>query len=352
MKLDFNDLLIVPAIQSDIVSRSEVKPYYYPSEDKSIFHLPIIAAPMDTVINKDVIPFLEKNRISYCIPRGMNEVPQRRVESGIMSFQSFGLDEFIETFIIKTTFIDNTYILIDIANGHMSKMTDAIKSFKKKYQDYYTLMVGNVANPETYKVLSLAGADYIRIGIGNGNGCLTTQQLGIGYPMASLIRECYTIKQSITKSDYEPAKIVADGGMKGYSDIIKALACGADYVMVGSILNMALESAGPTYFKGMKINQYSSLAKWLFKNNFKLTKKFRGMSTKEVQKTWNKGQLKTSEGVSRTRNVEYTIEGWTKNFTDYLKSAMSYTDKNNLYFFTGTADIIQVSDNAFKRYNK
>ena len=65
-----------------------------------------------------------------------------------------------------------------------------------------------------------------------------------------------------------------------------------------------------------------------------------------------KGQLKTSEGVSRTRSVEYTIEGWTKNFTDYLKSAMSYTDKNNLYFFTGTADIIQVSDNAFKRYNK
>lgn len=352
MKLDFNDLLIVPAIQSDIESRKEVSPFYYSETDKSIYHLPIIAAPMDTVINKEVIPILERNKISYCIPRGMNDVRTRRVESGVMSFRSYGLDEFIELFINTTTFIDDTHILIDIANGHMTKMADAIKKFKSKYQDYYTLMVGNIANPETYRVLSLAGADFIRIGIGNGNGCLTTQQLGIGYPMASLIKECYSIKQTLSSDNKNTAKIVADGGMKDYSDIIKALALGADYVMLGSILNKALESAGPTYFYGIKINQYSSFSKFLFKKGYKLQKKFRGMSTKEVQKTWNKGELKTSEGVTRIRNVEYTIDGWSKNFTDYLKSAMSYTDKPVLTFFTGAVDIIQVSDNAFKRYNK
>jgi GMP reductase len=353
MKLDFNDLLIVPEVQSDIDSRSEVDCYYSSSDTK---HLPIIAAPMDTVVDGNNIEIYEHNHINYCIPRGSSCQPVSAYGHGIMSFQSYGLDEFISvfiTFIDKPVYLQNRYILIDIANGHMSKMAIAIKKFKSIYKDYYKLMVGNVANPETYRLLSIMGADYVRIGIGNGNGCLTTQQLGIGYPMASLIDECYKWKQNLSSGRTENvAKIVADGGMKEYSDIIKALALGADYVMIGSILNKALESAGPTYFLGIKINQHSSIAKWLYKKGYKLTKKFRGMSTKEVQKTWKSDNLKTSEGVVRYRSVEYTIGGWSKNFTDYLKSAMSYTDKTNLHEFTGTVKTIQITDNAYKRYNK
>jgi len=352
MKLDFNDLLIVPAVQSDIESRSEVTPFYQ-SETGYKWHLPIIASPMDTVIDNSNITIFESNRINYCIPRGSTSEPVSANDYGVMSFKSYGLDEFISVFIERETYIENRFILIDIANGHMSKMAIAIKKFKDMYGSYYTLMVGNVANPETYKLLSIMGADYIRIGIGNGNGCLTTQQLGIGYPMASLIKECYLIKQKLSADKiYSVAKIVADGGMKGYSDIIKALALGSDYVMVGSILNKALESAGPTYFMGIEIDQHTDYAKWLYKKGFKLKKKFRGMSTKEVQKTWNKGKLKTSEGVVRYREVEYTLSGWTNNLIDYLKSAMSYTDKINLLEFTGTVELIQITDNAYIRYNK
>jgi IMP dehydrogenase/GMP reductase len=352
MKLDFNDLLIVPAVTSDIESRSEVNPYYTMLNKQ---HLPIIAAPMDTVIDEHNVKLFESNRINYCIPRGSSANPVSAELAGVMSFQSYGLDEFIAEFIsTKITYkTDTRYILIDIANGHMNKLATAIKEFKSLYKSYYTLMVGNVANPETYRLLSLMGADYVRIGIGNGNGCLTTQQLGIGYPMASLIQECYHIKQTMsTERSGNIAKIVADGGMKNYSDIIKALALGADYVMVGSILNKALESAGPTYFMGIEIDQHADYAKWLFKKGFKLNKKFRGMSTKEVQRLWNKDNLKTSEGVIRYRPVEYTINGWTKNFTDYLKSAMSYTDKKTLLEFTGTVNFIQITDNAYLRYNK
>lgn len=353
MKLDFNDLLIVAAPLSEIESRSEVNPYYCQSTlSLHSKHLPIIAAPMDTVIDQKNIKLFEDNHINYCIPRGCTGKPVAAKVKGVMSFISYGLNEFIAEFIDKTVYLDNRYILIDIANGHMQKLATLVKTFKARYGDYYSLMVGNVANAETYKILSESGADFIRIGIGNGNGCLTTQQLGVGYPMASLIKECYSVKQELSANKKNAAKIVADGGMKGYSDIIKALALGSDYVMIGSILNMALESAGPTYFMGIKINQYSSYAKWLFKKGFKLKKKFRGMSTKEVQKKWNKTQLKTSEGVIRYRNVEYTLNSWTENFTDYLKSAMSYTDRKNLNQFTGTVNFIQITDNAYLRYNK
>ena len=261
---------------------------------------------------------------------------------------AIGLDDFIKDYITETIKPKNK-ILIDIANGHMRKLLDTVKTSKEKYPNMI-LMVGNVANPKTYTLLSESGADYIRIGIGNGGGCLTTEQTGIGYPMASLIRECY--EESCRLNN--PAKIVADGGFKKYADIIKALALGADYVMLGSIFNKALESCADTYTQNIKhdwgtepgemIDQYSDTAKLMFKNGSKFFKKFRGMSTKET--------LKTSEGITRMNQVEYTLEGWVDNFKHYLSSAMSYTNKPDLKSFIGQVEYNFISENAFKRFNK
>ena len=182
------------------------------------------------------------------------------------------------------------------------------------------------------------------------HNCLTSQQTGIGYPVASLIRECYY--KSYTLTD-KKALIIADGGMKNYSDIIKALALGADYVMLGSILNKTLESCGETrLFTHIKINPNSNLALWAFNNGFKLTKRFRGMSTKEVQKNWGNEILKTSEGVVRIRPVEYTLKQWTGNFEDYLRSAMSYTNCKTLEEFKNNTIFNLISEQSYQRFNK
>ena len=349
IKLDFHDLRVKPKDISNIESRSEINPFYEVLGKHQF--LPIITAPMDTVINTKNSSLFQDCKIHTIIRSG-----ETLMRWGSESyFISKSLTEFIGQY-IKIDYMEqhfqsqNTiYVLIDMANGHMEKLLDTVKQAKKMYADKMVLMVGNVANPETYRMLSEAGADMIRIGIGNGNACLTTKQTTVGYPMASLIRECYELKNSLSLK----AKIIADGGMKDFSDIILALALGADYVMVGSLLNQSLESCGDTYlWNKIKINQYSKFAKWLFKNKFKLTKKFRGMSTKEVQRKWNKDVIKTSEGIVKKQSVNYTIEQWVENFEDYLRSTMSYSNAKNLEEFIGKAEFIQISDKAYQRFNK
>lgn len=350
-KVDFSDILIQPAEKTSITSRKQINPF-----DKKGF-LPIFTAPMDTVVDEENHRLFLENKINICFPR--QKVYRESYSPSF--FYSLSLDEFIKEYTENQsrTFpgkISNDgphknthYILIDIANGHMEKMMNAIKFAKEKHGDNIFIMAGNVANPSTYRLLSDAGADAVRIGIGNGNGCLTTQQTGIGYPMASLIRECYYKSLLMDNA----ALIVADGGMKDYSDIIKAIALGADYVMVGSILNKCLESCGETrIFKHIKLNPKSKLTQWFYKKGFKLTKRFRGMSTKEVQKNWGNEVIKTSEGVVRIRPVEYTLSQWSCNFEDYLRSAMSYTNCKTIEEFRGNVILNVISEQSHRRFNK
>jgi IMP dehydrogenase/GMP reductase len=304
---------------------------------------------MDTVVNQNNFVHFQKNGILPVLPRIPN-AKKDWVDTNI--FLSYSLQDFEKIFLEQKIYVQDgqrIIALIDVANGHMEVLYDMAKLAKKKYGYSMCLMVGNVANPKTYYEYCKIGVDMIRIGIGNGNGCLTTVQTGVGYPMASLIEECNEIrKNSDCRSD-----IVADGGFKKYSDIIKALALGSDYVMIGSIFNKALESAGETTNEqGEIVNQYSKECKEMFHMEHPLYKNFRGMSTKEVQKSWGKDILTTSEGVTRKNRVEYTLESWIQNFDSYLRSAMSYTGKKELYQFIGGVNTNMISQNSFNRFNK
>jgi GMP reductase len=345
MLFDFDDLLIQPAKISAIRSRSETNPYY---GDK----LPLMTAPMDTVVDGNNHHYFSDLGITVVFPRN---TPQPWMEDFLNDehFTSFSLTDFDMYFLENDVEIPDGKqyrVLIDIANGHMKDLIQSSKTAKQKYGDQIVLMVGNVANPTTFYDYGLAGVDYVRIGIGNGGGCLTTVQTGVGYPMASLISECNDIKK---RNPFIKTKIVADGGFKKYADVIKALALGADYVMLGSIFNKSLESCGlTTDSKGEVIDQYSKTSLEMFNVDIPLFKNFRGMSTKEVQKSWGNDELKTSEGVVRTHKVEYTLKGWVDNFTSYLKSAMSYTNNKKLPNFIGGVNYNLITKNSFERFNK
>lgn len=337
-KFDFKDITIVPETISRITSRKEVSPY------NELMYLPVMVSPMDTVVDEKNYHLFEDNLIPVCMPRGHKDYPG--------TFKSISLDEFetyVEWYVGNENFGD-VRILVDIANGHIEKLHKLCQKFviNRKNRNH-VLMVGNVANPKTYRELAKIGVDYVRVGIGGGSGCLTSANTGVHFPMASLIHECFQYKK---KGGYK-TKIVADGGFRNYDDIIKAIMLGADYVMLGGILNKCLESCSTTKLFGISLSENLSKYiwnnhKWLRKN---LKKSFRGMSTKEVQKKWGREILKTSEGISKTNPVEYTLGQWTENFKDYLKSAMSYTNSKTLDEFRNS-EFVFITQNSLNRFNK
>ena len=157
--LDFNDILIKPAIISDINSRGEINPYYKNGM------LPLFTAPMDTVVNSGNYDIFLKNRINVCLPRGESS-------NNKDVFVSYSLMDFKKYFLNRKYVLGSKCkVLIDTANGHLKDMVDSIRLSKEMHGDNLILMVGNIANPRTYFDLSVAGADYVRVGIGNGGGC-------------------------------------------------------------------------------------------------------------------------------------------------------------------------------------
>ena len=137
---------------------------------------------------------------------------------------------------------------------------------------------------------------------------------------------------------------------KNFSDVIKALALGADYVMMGSTFNKTIESAGYNYLWGIKLHNTTSELLWRW--GLPIKKKYRGMSTKAVQRSWGKSQLVTAEGITKYQKVEYALGQWTENFKDYLRSAMSYSNAKKLDDFIGVAQYVFITDAARRRFDK
>jgi hypothetical protein len=336
-KFDFDDITIVPEMLSKIHSRKEVKPFLEIG-DKN--YLPLMTSPMDTVVDIHNLHYFEENKILICLPRGTNVHSYYEYV-----FPSISLED-AEHLLEHEPEDKISYFCIDMANGHMAKLYDVVKDLNVKRPDV-KFIVGNIANPKSFRLFGLLSNVWgVRVGIGGGGACTTSANVAVHYPMGSLISECYQIKME----NFLTTKIIADGGMRKYSDIIKALALGSDIVMIGSLFNKMLQSCSPTYlWKTFKVT--GKMERWLFNNKFSLYKKFRGMSTKEVQKEWGKKKLTTSEGVVKWNELLYDLPKWVNNLEDYLRSAMSYTSSSNLKEFKHSEKIV-ISASAYRRFSK
>lgn len=347
----YNDIGIVPAEVSYINHRSECNPYI---NDK----LPIFTAPMSSIVGLNNYKLYDENKIIPILPRTV--ALEDRIQHAIGGdWVAMSLNEFVENFNGSKLPTNSAYrICVDIANGHMFSLWEKVKEIKEEYSQLI-VMVGNIANPMTYKHLCEYPIDYVRVGIGGGNGCITSSNTGIHYPMASLISEIKKIKETVHKfSNNSLPKIIADGGIRNYSDVIKALALGADYVMIGSVFAECRESSDEIYYdwKFNKINKHLSPIKlstpldYIDKNEINIYHKFYGMASKEGQLALNGEVTHTAEGISKFIPIKYTLPQWTKNMEDYLRSAMSYTNAKTLEQFK--AEIIILSNNTFNSVNK
>lgn len=381
IKFDWDDFTIYPTEISEISSRKYVNPYKTDSQGYKT-HLPIMTAPMASVISDDEgfnrfdSSLKGKNRPIKVLERKYSQeiidgFKNKTTLKFLHSFLSVGLED-INLLIQNSSHLYDMGgeplikgLCIDTANGHMNKVWEKAFKFKEK-NEKISIMIGNIANPDTLHGAVLRFGenvdliDYIRVGIGYGGACLTSVHTGIGYPMASLIRE---LSLSRNRSVYgNNIKIVADGGFKNYSEIIKALFLGADYVMLGGIFAKTLNTSG-TFYKTEKGNSFEipyEKAVELYKNGINITKLHYGMSSKEAQKRWGNYELKTSEGVVRNIPIEYTTPQWIENFESYLRSSMSYVGIFDIKDFIGGAgnnpnkmeNIVFISENSLKRFSK
>jgi IMP dehydrogenase len=197
-------------------------------------------------------------------------------------------------------------ILIDVANGHSSYAVEAVKSLRQLFGNALHIMAGTVSTWDGFARLADAGADSIRVGIGGGSACTTRVVSAHGVPTLSSIID---IRERV---DYgEGPTLIADGGIRNSGDAAKALAAGAQALMLGRLL------AGTTESPGEVLNGYKS---------------FRGMASREAQEA-GRGVVSGVEGVSTTIPFVGSVDNIINNFNAGLRSALSYTGVDNLIDF-------------------
>ena len=202
-------------------------------------------------------------------------------------------------------------VVVDTAHGHSKKVAEIIKFIKKKKTNKITLCAGNIATAEAAKFLIKLGVDIVKVGIGPGSICTTRLVAGIGVPQLSAILEA---KKGVKNSK---TKIISDGGIKYSGDIAKALAAGADAVMIGSLFAGSMETPGT-----------------LIKRNGKFYKSFRGMGSVGAMNKGSADRYFQKKQKDISKYVPEGVEGFVKfkgNVTNIiykliggLKSSMGY----------------------------
>ena len=324
LALTYDDIQLIPEF-SCIDHRENVSLKTTLIKGMTDLEIPIIASPMDTVCECEMYAALYSEGGTGCIHRFMTIEEQVKQIEKMYGFIS-GMNEPIIAAIGATGDYLNrasavieagaNVLLIDVAHGHHINVGNAIEKLKYLFPDI-SIIAGNIATAQAAKYLEDYGADALRVGIGGGSLCTTRIKTGFGVPNVTCLEN---VRQATT------LPIIADGGIRCSADIAKALAVGANVVMLGSLLAGTPESPGQIISK-----------------NGTYYKTFRGSASFETKST-HKLSTQNIEGESTIIPFKTNVRTIIRELMDGVRSALSYAGANNLSEFH--PDYYQVTNNG------
>ena len=321
----FDDVLLIPQF-SEITTRADID-VSSNLENSVRLRVPIISSPMDTITESTMAAALHKYGAMGIIHRynsieGQTEHIKKcrhlvRDDDANVGFAVGVSGDFIERATAGVRAGANL-ICIDVAHGHHALMRYALETLRKTLGSNIHIMAGNVATLDGVNDLADWGADSIRIGIGGGSICSTRIQTGHGLPTLQSILDC-----SCTDRD---VKLIADGGIRNSGDIVKALAAGADAVMLGSLFAGTVEAPGEI----------------VRDDNGNPAKAYRGMASKEAQVNW-RGKSASEEGVATIVPFKGPTINILKSLELGIRSGFSYSGCQNLSTLQSKSNFIKQS---------
>ena len=334
--LTFDDVTMTPKY-SDILP-SEVKTEIDLSNTLKL-KIPILTSAMDTVTeSKMAIAIAKAGGIGVIhrnleIKKQISEIKKVKKKKLIVGAAvGAGPSELKRAEAILKEKVD--LIVVDTAHGHSKKVAEIIKMIKSNKDNKMTLCAGNIATAEAAKFLIKLGVDIIKVGIGPGSICTTRLVAGIGVPQLSAILE---VKKGVKN---KKIKIISDGGIKYSGDISKALAAGADAVMIGSLFAGTSEAPGK-----------------LIKKKGKLYKNFRGMGSvgamnkgsadRYFQKKQKDPSKYVPEGVEGLVKYKGPIEKIVYQLIGGLKSSMGYLGSKNIKDLRNKPKFVKITKAGF-----
>ncbi len=334
--LTYDDVLLAPKYSEILPSETKIETKL--SNNLSL-KIPIISSAMDTVTEANMAIEVAKLGGIGVIHRNL-DIKKQILEIGKVKSKNLkvgaavgaGPHEIKRAEALLKEKID--LIVVDTAHGHTKKVAEIVKKIKRLKSKKTTLCAGNVATIEAAKFLSKLGVDIIKVGIGPGSICTTRLVAGIGVPQLSAI---LAAKKGIGK---KKIRLIADGGIKFSGDISKALAAGADAVMIGSLFAGSNESPGK-----------------LIKKNGKYFKSFRGMGSigamnkGSADRYFQKKQKDLSkyvpEGVEGLVKYKGPVEKIIYQLIGGLKSSMGYLGSKNIKDLKNKPKFVKITKAGF-----
>lgn len=318
LSLTYDDISLIPTEISQIRTRSETTTTSnFLGLDVS---LPIISSPMDSVTGIEMAKTLSSLGCLGILNRfdsSLHDVVSNPENSNSVKIVAVALNA--STQILQKIAEKSFIVCIDTANANNQEVLNKTKEIKENFG--LKVIVGNIAHGASLEKLEEAGADAVRVGIGSGSVCTTSIQTGIGIGQVSSLLNVLVARE---KQNLK-IKIIADGGVKSSGDVSKALALGADAVMLGRMLAGTRETPGE-----------------VIKYNGQLWKKYRGSASFGV-----KMRNEFIEGEETMIGYKGTVKNVIDSISDGLRSSMSYMNCKNLSEFRKTDTFAVLSNSSY-----